>query len=332
MAALALAIGGCALAARGEPLELVTRGAYLMGTRVQLTFYASSRETGLAALESALQALEATERELSTWRHDSDLSVLNRHAVGEPWQANPRVCRMLSEVFDWQAATAGAFDPAVGPLLAAWDIHGEGRIPSTAALAAARSTSGIALLALDRSKCTVTRRADVTIDVGAFGKGEGLDRAEAALGDGPWMIDLGGQVSVGGPPPDRDAWTVDIAHPRQRDRAHLRVRMREGSLSTSGGSERSLIVNGERIAHHLDPRTGRPAAFDGSVTVWHRRGLVADAVSTALLVMGPAEGLPWAEARGFAACYLLSDGEGVRLVTTSAFRPFIVPEQEPAGG
>jgi thiamine biosynthesis lipoprotein len=326
VAALMLTMGTFSVATSSETLEVVTRRAYLMGTRAQLVTYAMRREAGLAALELALQVLKTTERELSTWSNDSDMAVLNRHPIGEPWHANPHVCRMLSEVFDWRATTAGAFDPAIGRLLAAWDIHGEGRMPSQTALAAARFSSGLGLLSLDRTRCTVTRRADVTIDVGAFGKGEALDRVEAALGNGPWMIDLGGQVSVGGPLPGHDAWTVDIAHPLQRNRSHVQVRMREGSLSTSGGSERDLIVNGLRVAHLLDPRTGRPAPFSGSVTVWHRRGLIADALSTALFVMGPAEGLPWAEARGLAVCYLIPERDSVRVVMTSAFRPFTAPQ------
>ena len=96
--------------------------------------------------------------------------------------------------------------------------------------------------------------------------------------------------------------------------------MRAGSLSTSAGSERDLVVSGLRIAHHFDPRTGRPATFTGSVTVWHERGLVADMLSTALYVMGPEPGLQWAEARGIAACYLIPERGTLRVETTRAFR------------
>ena len=133
----------------------------------------------------------------------------------------------------------------------------------------------------------MTRRDDATIDVGAFGKGEALDRVEAALGAGAWLVDLGGQVTVGGPQPDDTAWIVDVAHPTARNTAQLQVSMREGSLSTSGGSERDLLVDGTRIAHHLDPRTGQPATYTGSVTVWHRSGLAADVLTTALYVQPP---------------------------------------------
>jgi thiamine biosynthesis lipoprotein len=178
----------------------------------------------------------------------------------------------------------------------------------------------MALIAFDRGRCTLTRRVDAAIDAGAFGKGEALDRAAAALGDEPWMIDLGGQISVGGRLPPEGGWTVGVADPRRRDRSALHVRMTAGSLSTSAGSERDLLANGVRIGHIFDPRTGRPAPFNGSVTVWHERGLAADVLSTALYVMGPKAGLPWAEARGIAACYLIPELGTLRVEMTRAFK------------
>ena len=126
-------------------------------------------------------------------------------------------------------------------------------------------------------------------------------------------------------PPD-GAWRIAIAHPHDRTRAALEVRLTTGSLSTSGGSERDLVVGGARVAHHLDPRTGRPAAFDGSVTVWHERAIVADMLSTALYVMGPDDGLRWAEDRDLAACYLIEENGRLRLLATNAFAALIAPE------
>jgi len=319
-----LVLASCAvLSARHEAPVLVSRDVYLMGTRAALAVHAPRREAGLARLELALDALEATEAELSTWRPASAISLLNQHPVGQAWVANVQLCRMFADVWTWHRETAGSFDPAIGRLLAAWDIHGAGAIPSAATLERAIASSGMALIRFDVAACTLTRQRDVAIDVGAFGKGEGLDRAAAVLGDLPWMIDLGGQISVGGPAPPGGGWAIAIAHPRMRDFPAVQVRLTSGSLSTSAGSERDLDVHGVRIAHHLDPRTGRPATFNGSVTVWHERGLVADMLSTALYVMGPEVGLRWAEARGLAACYLIPDGKIVRLETTAAFRTLL---------
>jgi thiamine biosynthesis lipoprotein len=318
LTALLLAAAGVTASADNGRLELVTREAYLMGTRARLAAFAPSREDGRATLAAALDVLERTDRELSTWRDASDVSALNRHPIGVPWQAAPALCRTFLDVWRWHEDTGGAFDPGIGRLLAAWDIHGQGTVPTPETAARAAAASGLRLFAFDRASCTLTKRGDAVLDVGAFGKGDALDRVEAALGGGPWLIDLGGQVSVGGAGPE-GGWTVDIADPRHRDRAYRQVRLREGSLSTSGGSERDLMVDGVRIAHHFDPRTGRPAAFDGSVTVWHRSSLAADALSTALFVMGPDEGLRWAETRDVAALYLIPRNGSVRAVASRAF-------------
>lgn len=307
----------------GEP-QLVERSLYLMGTRATVRVWSESRAEGLALVDSAIRELELTERLLSTWIPDTPLAALNRQPLNTPSHLDASLCALLDAVARWQQETNGAFDPAIGALLGAWDVHGEGRVPSRHELDEARGASGFRHLDLDPAGCTATRRRAVRVDPGAFGKGEALDRAARVLGERPWMLDLGGQVSVEGELPGEDGWRVDIAHPHDRSRAVLAITMRSGSLSTSGGSERDRFVAGRRISHHLDPRTGEPASFIGSVSVWHPSGFVADVLSTALFVMGPEQGLPWAEARGFAACYIRVDTDGrVTSTMTAAFRPLL---------
>ena len=325
-----LVLAACvALSADDTALVLVSRDVYLMGTRARLSAHAETHDRGVAALESALGAIEAAEEELSTWRQSSQMSALNRHPVGEAWTATPRVCRMFVDLWEWHRATGGAFDPAIGRLLAAWDVHGDGAVPADDARLAALASSGLALLGFDDNDCTVTRRADVTIDAGAFGKGEALDRVADVLGDIPWMIDIGGQIAVGGRSPLDRAWPIGIAHPRQRDVPVLEIEMTKGSLSTSAGSERDLDVNRARVGHVLDPRTGRPAQFAGSVSVWHERGLAADVLSTALYVMGPEVGIPWADSRDIAACYLIPEHGTLRVEMTRAFRRLLPTVSSP---
>ena len=298
---------------------IVSRDAYLMGTRVHLAVHVDDRESGLLTLESALAALEQTEDELSNWRRSSEISMLNREPLHHRRALAARLCLAFKDVWQWQRESGAAFDPAIGQLLEAWKVHGAGAIPSPATLAAALASSGIAQFDFDPRGCTISRRSDVILDTGAFGKGEALDRAAAVLGTAPWIIDLGGQVSVGGNTPRGDGWTILVAEPHRRDVPALRVRLTHGSLATSAGSERDLLVGGKRVGHIIDPRTGYPASFDGSVTVWHERGLVADILSTALYVMGPEPGLRWAEERRLAACYLIPEGSTLRVAATAAF-------------
>jgi thiamine biosynthesis lipoprotein len=290
-----------------------------MGTRAFLATYAPDRPSGVAALDSALATLEATEAQLSTWRTDSAISRLNATPIGVTWPAEAPLCRLFEDLYEWHRLTRGTFDPTVGALADAWQIRGNGRLPGSAPLRAARARTGLRLLDFDARRCLVVRRADAVIDVGAFGKGEALDRAARVLNGRAWLVDLGGQVSVGGVPPGGKPWIIDIAHPLDRQRPVMQVEMRSGSLSTSGGSERDVRVGDARVGHILDPRNGTPATFAGSVVAWHDRALVADIVSTALYVMGPREGLPWAEAHGIAALYLIASSQGVGTIATSSF-------------
>jgi thiamine biosynthesis lipoprotein len=323
-AALAAQASGPRAPTAGGPARVVQREAYVMGTRVRLVALGPDRQAVVGRLDAALAALERTDRALSTWQDDSAVSRFNRWPVGMPWAAGDPLCAQLGDVFAWVRETAGAFDPAVGALTEVWRIHAGGAVPAPAALEAARARSGSHLVRFDGEACALTRLADVRLDVGAFGKGAGLDLAAAALAGQRWLIDLGGQVSVGGDGPDGPGWLVDVAHPRARERPVLSVRLTAGSLATSGGSERDLVVDGRRVGHVLDPRTGEPASFAGSVSVWHERALAADALSTALYVMGPDEGLRWAESRGLSAAYVIPAGSGVRVLTTAPFRRLLI--------
>ena len=309
---------------------LVERTAYLMGTRAHLATWSGTRDDGHRLLEAALRELELAEAELSTWQADSAISTFNHTPLGSTWHLPPSLCHTFRVIADWRRESLGAFDPAIGALTNAWDLHGQGRIASSSDIERALAASGFDSVNFDADRCSARRSRNVTIDVGAFGKGEALDRAGRtlrALGAASWMIDLGGQIAVAGVPPGELAWHVAVAHPENRATPFFSLRMSSGSLSTSGGSERDLIVNGQRVAHHLDPRTGMPAAFRGSVSVWHPSGLVADILSTALFVMGPERGIQWAEDRGLAVCFLSVQPYGrVRSAMSPTFAALAVEE------
>ena len=303
--------------------EAIVRESVLMGTRATLATYAAVREDGLQRLERALTLLESADSLLSTWRDDSTISELNRSPVGEPWSAGTALCPVFRDLEYWWVETGAAFDPAIGTLTRAWDIHGSGRVPDEHALAIAKGRSGWSLLNFDAAQCTITRLEAATLDVGAFGKGAALDWVTAAVSDGSWLIDLGGQVAVHGLPPGRSWWDISVAHPARRHEPFLTLRLPGGSLATSAGSESDRDVSGGRVGHILDPRTGYPAGFNGSATVWHAHALVADVLSTALFVMGLERGLQWAEDRNIAALFLRPTETGVDVHATSAFLPLI---------
>lgn len=322
-AAVVLCAAAGSAAAGETPPVRVERTVFLMGTAARFVTEAPDRPSGLRRLERMIRVVEETEAELSTWREDSALSELNRQPVGEPRRAAARVCAVLERAAKWREATGGAFDPALGRLVEAWGLRGGGREPSAGELADARAAAGLHHLVVEPGACRITRRAPVTLDAGAFGKGEALDRVREAEGgrSGAWMVDLGGQVAVADAPAG-EPWTIALAHPERRGLAVARLELRGGSLATSGGSERDPgVAGGRRLGHILDPRSGHPVRRRSSAVVWHRRAFAADALSTALQVMGPEEGLTWAETREVAALFLVP-GAGANEVDFRSSRAF----------
>ncbi|MBM3975155.1 MAG: FAD:protein FMN transferase [Planctomycetes bacterium] len=274
----------------------VERVVVAMGTTLRVEVTATDRATGLAATEAAVRAVEAVEQRLSAWRDDSEVSRLNRASIDAPFALSTELRADLEMVAGWWRSTDGAFDPTIGALFAVYDLRGGGRWPDAEALRAARHTTGFAHVAVVDG--AMARRRAVQFDTGAFGKGLALDAAAAAArtaGASAATLDFGGQLLVSGGIAERTA-ALAIADPRDRRRSVLRLEIPGGSVATTGNSEHGRIVDGRRLGHVLDPRSGLPAEDFGSVTVWCTDAAAADAYSTALFVMGPDQALRWAAA------------------------------------
>ena len=278
-------------AACGET-AVVERRIVSMGTVLELRVGALDRPAALAASEEALREIERVERLLSTWRSGGPLDRLNRARPQESVGLGRETADLLAEVEAWSRRTGGAFDPTVLPLVRIWDLRGAGRIPSAAEQQRALEVTGWRQFSFDRERAVAKRLSGAGIDEGAWGKGYALDTAKGALnraGVQQAVIDLGGQVFVLGSAP------VTIAHPGRRGFPVASLFLSNASLSTSGDSERARPVEGRRIGHLLDPRTGRPAEDFGSASAIAPSGLVADILSTAFFVLGPEAGLALSE-------------------------------------
>jgi len=324
ISSLALACGGILLSllpARPAPahpdLLAVERCFFVMGTTCQATAFAGSRSSGLGTLEEAFSELKRFDRMLSDYDPDSELSSLNAWPAGAARPCSAELFEILAQAQVLSQRTAGAFDPGIGALSSAWDLRGRGRIPSPGALAQARAGSGMTQLKLERAGQTAIKtHPRLQLDPGAFGKGAALERAAKVLrarGTASALLDFGGQILALGAPPNASGWRVGIAHPRDRSRPVAWLALREISAATSGQGERHLAVGGRTLGHILDPRSGVPVPAYGSVTVITPSSFDADALATALYVMGPAAGLAWAARHAdLEALYLVQEGERLR--------------------
>lgn len=301
-----------------EDTHRVERTVWLMGTRARIEVDAASRDRAVAASEAAVEAMGRVEDLLSTWRDDTELARINGTEIHAPTRPDAEVAGWLREMAALGHRTGGAVDPAVGALVDVWALRGAGRIPTEEERRSALQASGPRGIHVDPATGTVTRHDDdAWIDAGAFGKGAALrvarDRLEAA-GVSRAVIDLGGQLLHLGSGPT----TLTVAHPADRDRPVVRLHMANASAATSGQSERGFDIDGVRYGHIVDPRDGRPVPAWGSVTVVASDPLEADALSTALYVMGPVAGYDWATEEGVAALFLENTEAGLRQRGTPA--------------
>jgi FAD:protein FMN transferase len=193
---------------------------HAMATRFELVLHGDDPVRLRAAGEEALVEIERLERLLSFYRSDSEITAINRRAFGEPVRVSGEVFRLLRGCAEVFAASAGAFDVTIGPLMRAWKLAGgAGAVPDAATLAAARAVTGFAHVELDERAQTVRFARDgVAIDLGAAGKGFAVDAAITVLEDLGVTSALlhGGTSSVHalGAPPGEDGWRVALEGPK----------------------------------------------------------------------------------------------------------------------
>ena len=294
-----LPFGPASLGAYEPTAATVERRVESMGTTLDLVVRMKYREQALDASEAALAEIRRVEALLTTWKAGGELDRIDKGAPGQPVAVSLELAELLASDFAWIPRTRGAFDPTIQPLLRVWGLRGKGRIPNAAVLAAARAATGAEHFRIDVAGRTVTRLSrEAGIDEGAWGKGYGLERAGRVLGKAgvqSALLNLGGQVLAIGSDTAEVPWRVPVAHPLDRKRTVVELGLANLSAATSGDSERVLEINGRRIGHILDPRTGQPAPDFGSVTVVAPSALVADILSTAFFVLGPESGLALSE-------------------------------------
>lgn len=303
---------------RGLPAECWD---VLMGTLVHQRVYGIA---GAFCTELARAEIERLERLWSVFRPDSEVSELGRRAGERPFSVSPETSAILGLASELRAFTKGAFDVTAGAAVELWRrAAASGRSPTASEVTAARALIGECVLEVSERTVQLRRRGQ-RLDLGAIGKGYAADRCVSIYlqhGIRHGMIDLGGNVAVVGGAPDRSAWRIGIQIPGGRRGEYFGyVEARDCSVVTSGNYERNFELDGRQYSHVIDPRTGWPVPCDAlSVTVMHASSAYADALATALLVMGRDQGFTFAQDNDLDA--LLFDRRNLR-VTAGMARAF----------
>ncbi|MBX3432786.1 MAG: FAD:protein FMN transferase [Pirellulales bacterium] len=303
-------------AAESGPLTSVSRRA--MATEFVVEVRAAA---GGAATEAALAALDTVARvedQLTVYREWSETIDVNQNAALRPVQVESRLFRLL-RLCQWlHQATGGAFDPTSGPLSRTWGFFArDGRFPNEAERIAALDRVGFGRVLLDEAAETVQfAEPGVELNFNSIGKGYALDLAAAILlerGVDDFLIH-GGRSSVvacGSPEGDAAAgWAIGVPHPLRPGENVGQLRVVGRGLGTAGSATQHFEHEGRRYGHVLDPRTGWPAEGVHTATVVAPTGAEADALATALYVLGPGGAAEYCAAHDDVAAVLVCPGAG----------------------
>lgn len=263
-----------------------------MATTFEVAIPQGSHPEPVAAAEAALDLIDSLEDQMTVFREHSEVSRINESTGAVPVEA--RLFDLFERCAVWTRETEGAFDIATGALTKAWGFYRrEGRVPSPREQADAMARTGMRHVILNRGTFK-SRVPGLELNLGAVGKGYALDRAAELLRD-TWGVRSallhGGTSSVyaiGHPPGEPRGWIVKLMHPAN-DNADLgTVRLLDRGLGTSAATFQSFEYNGRTLGHVIDPRTGWPAEVAASASVTAPTAAEADAMSTAIFILGAA--------------------------------------------
>jgi thiamine biosynthesis lipoprotein len=255
---------------------------------------------------------------MSEWKETSPLSAVNRAAGRAPQPVPQDLRRLLRRGIELGELTDGAFDVTWAALWGVWDFRAATpALPEDGTIAARLSLIDFRRVEIDDDAGTVfLPLPGMTLGLGGIAKGHALDLAAAALrerGVESFLLSAAGQMMLGGRRGERP-WRVGIRDPRGApDDYFARLALTDVSVSTSGDYERSFVLDGVRYHHILDPRTGRPARGVRSATVVSADATLADALSTALVILGVERAVSLVESMDAVEAVLVDDDARVHV-------------------
>jgi thiamine biosynthesis lipoprotein len=287
-----------------------------------------------AVLERGIQSeLDRVVAQMSTYEDESELVRFNRAPAGSWHRLPPEFFGVLEHALALAADSGGAYDPTVAPLVDVWGFGAgtrEHRIPDVAAIATARERVGWQRIKLDPRTRSAFQPGGAWLDLSSIAKGFATDQVGRFLegrGVADYLVEVGGELRARGRRADGRDWHVAIERPdaapgavetpQQSERA---LALRDMSIATSGDYRHAFEHGGRRYSHHIDPRSGWPVEHRiASVSTLARECMQADAIGTVIMVLGPEQGMAFAERRGLAVRIVLREREGYIERMSSAF-------------
>ncbi|HEX7061625.1 MAG TPA: FAD:protein FMN transferase [Woeseiaceae bacterium] len=304
-----------------------------MGTRYSVKIAEPLTDAAKDRLAREVQDILARiDGRMSTYIVDSDVSRFNASRSTGWIEVSREVCDAVVASHELSEMTGGAFDITVGPLVNLWGFGPdtvELAPPPADEIAAAKARVGYGQLHADCSRPALRKDApDVYIDLSAWAKGYAVDEIGAELEReriGNYVVALGGELRMRGKNAAGEPWSIAIEKPSSDGGAiRMVLKLSDCSASTSGDYRNYFVYQGKRYSHLIDAREGRPVSHNlASVTVITDKTSFADAVATALLVLGPDDGMALAKERNIPALFQLRTGNGFSEAMSPAFAQLV---------
>lgn len=289
-----------------------------MGTRWSALFHTPAG-ADLEPIRAAFtESVDLVDRQMSTWKPESDLMRLNGAPVGTWVSVPPELMEVLAKGLEIGRLSNGAFDIGMGDVVTAWGFGPQKANPKAirTTLGKARSPTHEVLL-LDPDTMKARKLAPLTLDLSGIAKGYAVDRMIAVLGRFEItnaLVGLDGEMRASGERPDGQAWTVAIERPDYETRTPLSIiELTDAAVATSGDYRHWIEAGRKRFSHTMDPaRSGPLTGAPASVTVLAKTCMEADAWATALMVSGQQKSEIWAKEFGLTAVFVHRDGDTLR--------------------
>ncbi len=280
--------------ARSEKSDIQTikRTQILMGTVVEIQVKDNDREKAEFAISKAFDEIKRIDNLFSSYKQDSPVWKINNGGSNAAKLPKELLELIIFSDSLWRISD-GAFDVSLGNLIELWGFSSElPSVPSEGKLAEKLTASGWKNIRLKNSN-TLLLDKKVKFDFGAVAKGYAVDKAIELIkqrGITSALVNAGGEVKGFG-----NNWVVGVQHPRNRNEILSKLKINEMSIATSGDYEQYFEQNGKRYHHILNPETGMPANDCQSVTIISEENRMADALATAVFVLGPEKGMKLVE-------------------------------------
>ncbi len=291
---LVTVVAGCA-----KPTEPIKETRLLLGTIVNITAYGASYQETRGAVERAFSEISRLEAIFSKYRPESEISSINNSKdKTKPIKMSNETFYLIKKSIEFSKISDGAFDITVAPLLELWGFGKTpiSEVPQEKKIREVLKYTGFDKISLDEAKKTVSfKDTRVKLDLGGIAVGYAVDRAIMVLKESDIksaIIDAGGDVYCLGDKVNGHNWQVGIQHPRDKNKLVSRIGLKDKGITTSGDYERYFTIKNKRYSHIVNPKTGYPVEeIPMSVTVISNDCISADALATAVFVLGPGKGL-----------------------------------------